>query len=172
MGCDIHSAAIDANGMPVEGGKWSDGADANPDMEWMTGEGEPFGWRSYAVFGFLAGVRNYSGVVPISLPRGLPVDIKVPHGEDFEYWLGDHSHSWLSVAELEAFDYDALVEDRRYTGQRALLWGGAITSGPCTAEPGNGKMMTWREFLGDSFFEDVAELRRIGADRVAFGFDS
>jgi len=171
MGCDIHSMAIDKNGSLIEGGRWADGADADPDMEWMEGEGEPFGWRNYSVFGFLAGVRNYSDVKPISAPRGLPVDVKAPDVDDFD-WLGDHSHSWLSVAELEAFDYDALVEDRRYTGQKELPWGGTITSGACTAEPGNGKMMTWREFLGNDFFKDVAELRRIGADRVVFGFDN
>lgn len=170
MGCDIHSVAIDTNGKPIEGGNWADGAEANEGKHWFTGEGEPFGWRNYGVFGFLAGVRNYSGIAPISEPRGLPADIAAPHGD--EHWLGDHSFSWLSVSELEAFDYDALAEDRRYTGRITLPSGGSIISGACTAEPGNGKVMTWREFLGSDFFRDLEELKRIGADRVAFGFDN
>lgn len=168
MGCDIHSAAIDANGNVLFGGKWADGSEANPNSPWMVGDGEPFGWRNYGVFSFLAGVRNYSDVPPLSEPRGLPDDLKVPDGEDGEFWLGDHSYSWLSVAELEAFDYDSAVEDRRTTGR---LPNGVI-SGAITAPAGEGKTMTWREFLGPDFFRDLAELRRIRADRVAFGFDS
>jgi hypothetical protein len=36
-----------------------------------TAEGEgPFAWRSYAVFGFLADVRNYSHSPVIAQPRG------------------------------------------------------------------------------------------------------
>lgn len=164
MGCDIHSVAIDATGTPLTGGNWADGKIADP--EYGVGAGEPFGWRSYRVFGFLAGVRNYSGVPSISEPRGLPDDLKCD--QHAEPWLGDHSFSWLSVAELLAFDYDAPVEDRRTTIQ---LPGGG-TNGGATAPQGDGKTMTWREFLGPGFFHDLAELQLIGAHRVAFGFDS
>lgn len=171
MGCDIHSVAIDANGNVIEGGKWADGKTANPDCEYTHGEGEPFGWRIYGVFAFLAGVRNYSGIAPISEPRGLPADLKPDARDDYwhdDCWLGDHSFSWLSVAELVEFDYDAMMEDRRVAGRLAS----GMISGACTAEPGHGKRMTWREFLGPDFFHDLAELQRIGADRVVFGFDS
>ena len=34
----------------------------------------PFDWRSYSLFAFLAGVRNYDCCEPISEPRGLPED--------------------------------------------------------------------------------------------------
>lgn len=172
MGCDIHSVAIDANGKPVNGGQWANGKAANP--EWGYGDGEPFGWRNYGVFGFLANVRNYSGVTPISEPRGLPADFdRYPYEVGEDNWIGNHSFSWLSVDELEAFNYDAVMVDRRVTEHFFRAdgsYGGS--SGGATAPPNIGKAMTWREFLGSDFFHDITELRRIGADRVVFGFDS
>lgn len=176
MGCDIHSVAIDANGKPINGGKWADGKSANPDHEWLDGEGEPFGWRNYGVFGFLAGVRNYSGVTPISEPRGLPDDLEPGASDDYwedECWLGDHSHSWLSVAELAAFDYDKMMVYRRGTEHFFRADGSyAGSNGGLTLPENVGKAMTYRDFIGEDFFRDLAELRRIGADRVVFGFDN
>lgn len=157
MGCDIHTRAQKRNG-----DKWED-------LPF-----EPFDWRSYGMFGFLADVRNYSAVPPIAQPRGLPPDIVRSnpnfygeHDDDYN-GFGDHSFSWLSVEELLAFDYDQPLEDRRVTRQTAPnLWDGG-----CTAEPGGGKMTTYREFLGESFFRDLDRLKEIGAERVVFGFDS
>lgn len=166
MGCDIHSFAVREDGSIIKEGIWQDGKTANPDYEWLDNEGEPFGNRNYGVFGFLANVRNYSDVPAIAQPRGLPSDFQ--HDEDRDGWVGDHSFSWLSLDELKAFDYDAAVEDRRVTRQI----GPNSWDGGCTADAGGGKMMTWREFLGDAFFKDMAELERIGAHRVVFGFDS
>lgn len=171
MGCDIHSAAIDADGNDITSqGKWSDGKTANPDCEYTVGEGEPFVWRSYAVFGFLAGVRNYSEVTPIAEPRGLPDGLKFDTDDD--NYLGEHSFSWLSIAELSAFDYDAEMEDRRTTGVIKDGPAAGIVSGAITAPIGEGERMTYRQFLHTGFFHDLAELQRIGADRVVFGFDS
>jgi hypothetical protein len=152
MGTDICSIAIDSSGANITTlGVWT--------------EGEPFGPRNYRVYGFLAGVRNYSAVKPIAEQRGLPADI-IFDASGGPY-LGYHSFSWLSVAELEAIDYDEMMENRRVTRVSA-----SVIDGACTANAGDGKVMTYREFLGASFFADIAELRRIGADRVAFGFDS
>ena len=143
MGCDIHSFAIDGNGEPIDG-VWSDDE---------YGDGRPFGWRNYGVFGFLADVRNYSEAPPISDQRGLPDDFKryMRNRDSLNQYtdIGDHSFSWLSVAELLAFDYDVIFDDMR-----------------------SDVRVTIREFLGDDFFNDLAELQRIGADRVVFGFDS
>ena len=41
---------------------------------WQPCNTVPFDWRSYGMYGFLAGVRNYSAVQPISEPRGFPED--------------------------------------------------------------------------------------------------
>ena len=87
--------------------------------------------RHYQLFAVLAGVRNGVGftgvptgdsVVPISEPRGLPVDFSIDDKNDHpvasmemlpdwsrkyaknqELWMGDHSHSWLSGEEMLAW---------------------------------------------------------------------
>jgi len=148
MGCDIHSRAE-----RKVNGKW----------EIIRGLA-PFDWRSYGMFGFLAGVRNYSDVTPLSEPRGLPDD--TPEYEECE--LGDHSHSWLSIEELLGFNYDAEMEDRRVS---RVMPGGWVNGG-ATAEPGGGTMTTYRSFLGDGFFDELEKLKAAGAERIVFGFDS
>lgn len=155
MGCDIHIVA-----QRCDAGEWRD-------IDGKFAEGTaPFDWRSYGMFGFLGyGGRNYSEVPALAELRGLPEGEQTFDGES-DY--GDHSFSWLSVAELAAFDYDQQFEDRRVTRQlSANMWHGG-----CTCEPGEGKMTTFREFLGEDFLRDIAELQRIGADRVVFGFDN
>lgn len=145
MGCDIHliAQARDQNG------EWVN-IDFGGDRE------APFEWRNYEAFGFLAGVRNYSAVTPISTPRGLPDGFSYDEAIDY---LGDHSFSWLLVDELTAQDYDAVIEDRR------------IANGK-TCEPGQGEMTTLREHLGTQFFDDLKRLQDAGAERIVFGFDS
>lgn len=68
--------------------------------------------RNYDVFAILAGVRNGTGFagcdtgegfVPISSPRGLPVDLSpsLRSGNN----LGDHSYSWLLAQEIHEYDW-------------------------------------------------------------------
>ena len=161
MGCDIHIVA-----QRRVNGAWQcvDGAFA---------EGpSPFDWRQYGMFGWLAGVRNYSGVEPISLPRGVPDDVGQLEGwpriEDEGLYLGDHSYSWFSVEELLAVDYDQVVEDRRVSRQVAHN----LFSGAETCEPGEGEYMKLRTFLGPQFMADLDMLRALGAERIVFGFDN
>ena len=129
-----------------------------------------FGWPSYRLFGFLANVRNYSAVEPISHPRGLPPGIELP-SSDFdgpdEAWLGEHDHSWLLLSELQAIDFDRIVEDRRTTGKVD-----GLRRGNLTAPVGEGVKMTLREFLGVEFFEELDRLEKAGAERIVFGFGS
>lgn len=113
-----------------------------------------FDWRSYAQFGFLADVRNYSQSPVISEPRGRPDDLSAADDDRVHEDLS--SSSWLSLDELEAFDYDQAFEDRREGGQ--------------TLPPGEGSMVTLREFLGEGFFDEIARLRSLGAARIVFGF--
>lgn len=147
MGCDIHTHAerrVD--------GKWQ----AVPEVT-------PFDWRSYGMYGFLAGVRNYSAVPQIAQRRDVPADLSGPVREDYERWDCDaHSASWLSLDELLAFNYDQPVEDRRVT---------INGNGGCTAERGGGEMTTYREFLGKQFFDDLEKMKAVGAERVVFWFD-
>lgn len=154
MGCDIHSHAE----RKTESGKW----EAVPELS-------PFSSRSYGTFGFLAGVRNYSDLTPIAQPRGFPDDASAEVAAEYEGWGSDaHTPSWLSVAELAAFDYDAICEDRRVTRQV----GPNHWNGGCTCEPGEGKQQTYREFLGPWFFDDLKALQDAGAGRVVFWFDN
>jgi len=129
MGCDINSFA-----------------ERRSDDRWqeVRTEREPFGGRNYNLFGFLAGVRDYSTVRPIVAPRGTPSDASANVREQLE---DCHCCSWLSVAELSTFDYDQRV-------------------------PGEGEMTTFRDILGPQFFDDLAMLQEAGAERVVFGFDT
>ena len=152
MGCDIFSRAEKRIGE-----KWQVISGLHPFSD----------ARSYRVFGFLADVRNWAGVMPISQPRGLPQGVVAPVDEETpdDEWLGEHSFSWLLVSELLAVDYDRVVEDRRTTG---VVDG--ITYGSITAEPGQGRSMTLRAFLAPPYFEDLDALVAAGADRIVFGF--
>lgn len=148
MGCDIH-ARIEKKA----DGRWLDIPSANA-----------FDCRSYGIFGFLADVRNYSDVPPIAVPRGIPPDASKDVKADSDGWDTDgHTHSWLSMDELLTFDYDQPVEDRRVT---------INGNGGCTAQPGEGRMTTYREFLGKWYFDELERLKELGAERVVFWFDN
>lgn len=154
MGCDIHSAVeIRRDGQ----WHWDASAKFNDILDHPTNE--PFDWRNYGMFGFLADVRNYSHVPPLSESRGLPYNLspELTSQDGGVTWLGDHSFSWLSLSELLDFDYDRPFEDRRIT------------------TVGGGSMTTFREFLGQSFFNELEILKTYGSPediRIVFGFDS
>lgn len=142
MGCDIHTVAQRRD----ETGKWVN-------LDW-----HPFGWRDYRLYGWLAGIRNYSAVAPISAPRGLP--------EDFPsdmLSIDEHSPSWLSIDELAAVDYDQIIEDRRVT---------VGNNGGCTCEPNQGTRFPLWEFLGGQFIRDLNRMKAEGAERIVFWFDN
>ena len=110
MGCDIHSVA-----------------QVRKNNNWTTVAAEIAGDnRNYNTFACLANVRNGygfagsdtgDGFIPIAQPRGLPRDFTIereyhplPNGVEHPYdaderslWMGDHSHSWLLLSELEEY---------------------------------------------------------------------
>ena len=98
MGCDIHMVV-----QFRKDGVWLD-APVVIAAPW----GDPW-WelRDYVTFGVLAGVRDKQ-VPRIADPRGFPEDFDntvdplaldaVHHGK----WMGDHSFSWVTLAELKA----------------------------------------------------------------------
>lgn len=154
MGCDIHTYAERKVGEAYE----------------LIADFQPFDWRQYGMYGFLADVRNYSHIPAIAAGRGVPDDASTATVESYDGGgYGDyHSASWVSVSELAAFDYDQPVEDRRVTIQLAEnMWSDAGTS-----EPGSGTVTTYREFLHQDYFTDLERLKTIGADRVVFWFDN
>lgn len=153
MGCDIHT-----NIERQKDGKWERLVFMPPIWD----------WRSYGLFGFLADVRNYSAVPPISARRGIPDDCHPRIAEDYEEDGDCHSASWLSVEELLTFDYDASMVDRRVTRQVSPnFWDGG-----CTGTVEEGEKMTFRAFLGEAYFADLERLRAAGATRVVFWFDN
>lgn len=131
MGCDIHTQAE-----KLVDGKWQ-----------VVGAHDEFlSDRNYRVFAFLANVRNGEGVDEISEPRGLPKGY-VSDENNEDWYMGDHSYSWLSVQELVDFEYDQIAVE----GQ------------------------TYKQFLSDygcDFFAQLDRLQMSGADRIVFGFDS
>jgi hypothetical protein len=155
MGCDIHIHAE----RKTDSGKYED-------------MGNVVGYlddRNYGAFGFLADVRNYSGVPAISEPRGIPADVSPVVAKEYKSWYGDaHSASWLSIAELIAFDFDAKVEDRQVTVQT----GPNSWNGGATCDPGKGSVTTWRDFLGHGWVDSIRNLADMGADRIVFWFDN
>jgi len=114
----------------------------------------PLEFQSYGMFAFLAGVRNYSGITPISEPRGLPSDVSNFSLDEISD--DDHTPSWLSIQELSEFDYDQIVEDRRNNGE--------------TLDVGQGQLMTMREFLGPTYFRHLNQMVELGVDRIVFWF--
>lgn len=170
MGCDIHPfAEVRRNGT------WHMVGDVFPLDDWAadyykkTHGNKPFDNRDYSVFGFLANVRNYSDITPLSKPKGLPEDMSAEVRSGCEDY--DHSASWLTLRELLSVDYDAPVEDRRVTRQIRPN----VFHGGCTAEPGGGTMTTLREFLGTQFMSHLEILKTLGNPddvRVVFWFDS
>jgi hypothetical protein len=130
MGCDIHSL-VEIRRVD----RWEAVTDRLFPMAFpwngQTHTSEPFDWRSYGMFGFLADVRNYSYVPPLAQPRGFPLDLSELAQEQFSDDSDYHSRSWLSLAELLAFDYSQTFEDRRCTKEiQPHFWNGAADAGP------------------------------------------
>lgn len=116
MGCDIHSL--------IQVKEYGEGP-------WVTVEkrvnGDP---RDYDMFAILANVRNGygfaglttgQGFIPIAQPKGFPQDTAVTDGEHIDgLWMGDHSHSWLTLSEM--LEYLKTCEARRTKKCGVISW--------------------------------------------------
>ena len=89
MGCDIHIATEMRHN-----GRWRR---VRLDQE--------YDGRNYRLFAMLADVRNSYGIAPIAEPRGLPDDISHDLEDGENFWLGDHSYSWLTLRELGSYHW-------------------------------------------------------------------
>lgn len=83
---------------------------------------EPYQGRNYTLFSLLADVRNNYHIKPISKPRGLPDDVDEEIKKKSDEWDCDgHSHSYFTLEELLAVDWDftvinneGLVDEKNY----------------------------------------------------------
>ncbi|GAB4480002.1 MAG: hypothetical protein Kow00124_26230 [Anaerolineae bacterium] len=151
MGTDIHLfAEYRREGRWVAVGRWHR-------VTWGQVEGfdlddEPlYGDRNYRLFAMLADVRNgygFAGVdtgeplTPIAPPRGLPPDVSPEVASQAAIWDADgHSHSWLTLAELLAYDWTQVATLRgivdagtylewanygRRRGESPRMWSGMV----------------------------------------------
>lgn len=143
MGCDIH-AVIERRTKTHSGGH-----------EWLH-SGDPDIGRNYDIFAALAGVRNGVGMVPVAEPRGLPA-FDADERDDRpcsemvnlaeRYGVDGHSASWLTLAELKAFDTEQVVHDDRLIlardddGRVTAMC--AATSGEHLGPVGETKILRW-----------------------------
>jgi hypothetical protein len=162
MGCDIHiiyeakTKTGEFISLPraVKEGQSEQSVPSLPREEGDLGYASwPFNWRWYGMFGFLAGVRNYSEVPRMPWwDRGLPADAsehaKNALGED-DYDI--HSRSYIDIAELELFDYEQQFVNKRRAASPAE---------------------SYRELLGPNFFKSIEICKNAGVERIVFGFDN
>jgi hypothetical protein len=153
MGCDIHLYVEKrVNGAWESADKWSPNeyySEEGGNKEQVKYEDAFYNNRNYKLFSVLADVRNGYGfagiptgevITPICSPKELPKDCTDKVKLESEIWGCDgHSHSWLTVAELDSYDWDkgiiiyGCLTQSQYAalknGEKPNSWSGAI-SGP------------------------------------------
>lgn len=195
MGCDIHIfAEVRKNGKWIKNEEKIFGPDYMGEYNY-----NPFDWRGYGMFGFLADVRNYSHSPVLAEPKGLPDDseylntpLEKPSVFDYgyfhngtaytnkEYFEKDcdyHSKSWFTLKELLDYDYSTEFWNLRYSKTTVNSNGGSYTNGAEIGAPndGNTTLTIMRDFLGECFFEDLETLKTLGTPedvRIIFWFDN
>lgn len=169
MGADIHSYVeikqVDDSWAlvtePVFDNRWGD---SMPQIGAWTSE--PFTWRNYRVFGFLAGVRDHE-VPTIADGRGIPADSS---GPQYPFEDDYHSQTWVLASELLEYNYDTGFgyPDRRLPLHGPDGYGDAPMYPIITTTVG--------EYLGDWFLDRVAMIAGLHEDprrvRVVMAFDS
>ncbi len=148
---------------------------------------DAFDNRNYDLFGVLAGVRNGTWGEPnppIAQPRGWPEDSAWPFnvdGDKASPWVGDHSHSWVTLRELEDYPWDARARKRGWvTHEQAAKFRADGIPPSCYAAGGNhGEYIEWTETRLSAVRDwptiVLPILRTLGSPddvRLVFGFDS
>ena len=149
MGCDIHSfAEVKRKGNWEKVGNHFS-LNYFDKKYYKKDKGEnPFDWRNYTMFAFLADVRNRGALKPICEPKGVPTDLSEEVKDKYESWYEDaHSASYLTLKELTDFDYNKKSNEN----------------------------YTYKEMLGEWFFKHLEELKLLGEPesvRIVFWFDN
>lgn len=182
MGCDIHLRVerkrdsghwVDV--APPE--TWSeDSLQEDPEHKRRTYE-HWFSDRNYELFAALAGVRNSGHIIPLFAPRGLPEDVATKNDPDGEGgWFGDHSHSWVTLDELEplramAIPYTGVVDVETYDAWKAS--GELCPESWCTSVGGAGVVVCDENQLfmsrGEGHFSIMPKATHVRARWVARG---
>lgn len=135
--------------------------------------GEPiFNWRNYGLYGFLADTCNYSRVPYRIATEGWPYNISCEAINERSKWDGNaHSFYHVLASSLFAFNYDQTFENRRTTKTV-----GNFTDGAHVTEPGEGKVVSYRDFLGVAYFKELERLKELHGQlheiRVLMFFDN
>ncbi|MGV6816169.1 MAG: hypothetical protein ACWA44_02735 [Thiotrichales bacterium] len=126
MGCDIHCFVEKRTNKGWE--RVSKGLQSDyyaPNNEYFSTDeykdgGRIIDCRNYTLFAFMANVRNGYGfagcdtgdaIKPISMPKGLPSDVSEEVKKESDDWGVDgHSHSFLSLRELNEFDPEKVTK--------------------------------------------------------------
>lgn len=122
MGCDIHfyvEVRIAPDQQWVTADAWQpDDIDGSPEV---ASHHAFYTARNYSLFALLAGVRGDEK--PIAAPRGIPDDACPEYKAAAKNYGSDgHSHSWLTLEELEAHEgrLSRASEDFHVTRER--MW--------------------------------------------------
>jgi hypothetical protein len=142
----------------------------------------PFDWRSYSMYGFLAGVRR-SGVTPIKECKyELPKDVSNEVKNAYIQWEDDaHSASFLTLKELLEFDYNkdfTTLTNKRNVLVEKIFIEKEYSENDIEHYYNNKEDETYYDALGgpDSmFFVHLKELSELGHPddvRIVFWFDN
>lgn len=112
--------------------------------------------RNYNLFAVLANVRNGYGFAgyktgegfePVSMPRGLPQDVTSEvKAESDSLGVDGHSHSWLSLSELMAYDWE-----------KTVIQHGVVSPEEYKSFAENGKPNSWCSGAGGQKVEHISE---------------
>lgn len=201
MGCDIHVRVQVRRDGQWEDYKWFDEAwhpgRWDNEESWPTAAKAYDGLesRNYKKFAILAGVRNgfgFAGIPwgkpiehPIAEDRGWPEDFTPPNANDDYGYMGDHSFTWMTLAEILAWpDWEKPMElvgvvhkdaPRDAQGRPLEYCGDVSGKGSKNYQP-----ETWQALAKDEvgwFWSETVPYLRTLADnpedvRLVLGFDS
>lgn len=96
--------------------------------------------------------------------------------EDIKDDLDYHSYSYLTLKELLDFNYEKSFEKLEmsflYKEDNVVIAGSIFTE---TAKEGEGEITSYRNYLGEWFFEELDKMKKLGDPenvRIVFWFDN